>query len=73
MKKVVFLMLAIFAMCSCEENHCVDKQEQYVNGKDYVIVRIDKCQYIKYHTWNGSSSSIALIHKGNCDNTIHVK
>ena len=72
MKKVVFLMLAIFAMCSCEENKDFVENNKIGQSGNDEIVRIDDCQYICFKmTWGYCTAG--LIHKGNCDNPIHVK
>lgn len=41
-------------------------------GESYRIVKIDGCQYIIFYGFYSNSNTV-IVHKGNCNNPIHLK
>jgi hypothetical protein len=77
MKKLIFIAFVLFLFSSCgripETNTTTTDISYRIETDIYGVVEakvvvIDGCQYLKTHVHGG----IALAHKGNCSNKIHV-
>ena len=75
MKKILFILVTLFAMISCNEqpdtnvHHCVKSTNDVyiVNGKLRLrIVVIDSCEYLIGSRYEPSVGYGYLSHKGNC-------
>ena len=65
MKNLILLLVILICLMGCflkTPDHIKDE-----NGKAYIMVSIEDCEYIKTPNTYG----YALTHKGNCNNPIH--
>lgn len=59
MKKILFLLLVVMVMCSCETHtNRRELKEQNEIGINFKVIEVDSCEYIANGNW--------FAHKGNC-------
>lgn len=63
--KYILLWLMIFLIGCNNDGAPIDKK-QY--GSSIDLIEIDSCQYVLYSAYNWGS---AMVHHGNCHNSVH--
>ena len=58
MKKILFLLLVVMVICSCETNTNSHELKDAYGGQHFTVVEVDSCEYIINGNW--------FAHKGNC-------
>ena len=61
----LYTLLVAFLMVGCKEEGKVLSMPETENLKEYHVIKIDSCEYIK---WYMSYKYSNITHKGNCTN-----